>query len=924
MSSPPREHHPAGRPSDPWPWVLCALLGLAACGDDSTIVEDGTDGDGDGEVDAGPDPLACEPRATPLPLDEVPAAGAAVAGRVTSAAELPGGELVLTQPGFAWKLANRDVVFVIQGNEAHVGYSLYGGSLMDADLQRPGQPGHDTLFEQFPVVGYRLSDAERVEVLCDGNGGRPAVVRVEGNDAPSLLLPQIDALSPNELHFRIVTDYILEPDSRTLRVRTTAINNGVRTWGSLAMGDLLLLGPTNSMWSPERGFGDLTDGGQSLIVTASDPEQPRRNVSYGFATEHGPLTLPIASEGATGAIGWVVHTLPPGGQAAYERRITVGRDASAALEPLLEYLGRPSAVVTGTVTDGTGVPVARAFVAALPADGGPAAGSAVTDEAGSYRLVVAPGSWPLVAAKDGCLRGTGATGTLADADTAEVDLQLGACGELTLAIADADGPVPAKVTLYGLDVEDPERRLEMVRGEHENVGAHRALLTPDGAGTYPVKPGRYNAVVSRGFEYRFVEQELTVPAGGTATLSATLDRVVDTTGWVGGDFHLHTLHSPDGKVTPCERVTNAAAEGLDVAVATDHDGYTSYWPCIDELGLRPRLWTMVGCEVSNMGGGGHRNAYPMPYDEAHVLDHWGPQYWVGLTAQELNDKLHAEATAPVLQMNHPRSTDSYMNWVDYDPVTGEVGRSGIELAGGWEAIETSNGDSFPFDDVTLLTPERAADLQALPRGDVPDFADYLGLTAHGVPLTAMGTSDAHGRNDGTGYARSFVPLGDDPAALTEADVVAAVRAQQVVVSNGAFLRVTAEGLEALGPDQLVPLDGTDVELYVQAETNPEFDLSFLYVFANGRPLYLTRETDGSITAEDSAAGGGTLELALIASDALDDVVRLATEVRHRAAVDTRYNVLVRGIGSMGPLPASSPFAYTNAIYVDVDGGGWSD
>ncbi len=903
------------------------MLGLAACGDDSTVVEDGTDGDTvtDAEADAGPDPLACEPRATPLPLDEVPAVGAAVAGRVTAADELPGGELGLTQPGLAWKLANRDVVFVLEGNEAHVGYNLYGGSLMDADLQRDGGPGHDTFFEQFAVVGYRLSDAERVEVLCDGNGGRPAVVRVEGNDAAVRLIPQLDALNPNELHFRIVTDYILEPDSRTLRIRTTAINRGVRTWGSLAMGDLLLLGSTNSMWSPERGFGDLADGEQSLLVTASDPEQPWRRVSYGVATEHGPLTLPVAVGGATGAIGYIVHTLRAGESAVYERRLTVGRDPSAALEPLLEYLGRDYAVVAGTVTGAGGAPVAGAYVAALPADGSPGAGNAVTDEAGSYRLVVAPGSYPLVVAKDGCLRGTGTTGSLAAGGTAAVDLALGACGELTLDLADDAGPVPAKVTLYGLDVEAPERRLVVVRGERENVGAHRALMTPDGTGTFPVKPGRYRAVVSRGFEYRFVEQELTVPEGGAATLTATLERVVDTVGWVGGDFHLHTLRSPDGKVTPCERVTEAAAEGLDLAVATDHDAYTSYWPCIDELGLRLRLWTMVGAEVSNMGGGGHRNAYPMPYDEARLLDHWGPQYWVGLTAQELNDKLHAEPTNPVIQMNHPRSSDSYMNWVDFDPVTGEVGRSGIDLASGWEAMETSNGDSFPFDDVTLFTPERVADLQALPRGDVPDFADYLGLLAHGHPVTAMGTSDAHGRNDGTGYSRSYLPLGtDDPAAVTEQDVTDAVRGQRVVVANGAFLRVTAEGLEALGPEQLVPLGGTDVELYVQAETNPDFDLSYLYVFANGRPLYLTRETDGSITAEDSAAGGGTLELALVTADALDDVVRLATEVRHRAVVDTRYNVLVRGSGSMGPLAASGPFAYTNAIYVDVDGGGWSD
>jgi hypothetical protein len=115
--------------------------------------------------------------------------------------------------------------------------------------------------------------------------------------------------------------------------------------------------------------------------------------------------------------------------------------------------------------------------------------------------------------------------------------------------------------------------------------------------------------------------------------------------------------------------------------------------------------------------------------------------------------------------------------------------------------------------------------------------------------------------------------------------------------------------------------GTDVELSVQIEAIPDLDVSYLYVFANGRPLYLRREASG-LVAEDTAAGGGTPELALVPGDAVDDVVRLSAEIRHHATADTYYHVLARGVGDMGPLPASSPFAYTNGIFVDVDGGGF--
>jgi hypothetical protein len=61
----------------------------------------------------------------------------------------------------------------------------------------------------------------------------------------------------------------------------------------------------------------------------------------------------------------------------------------------------------------------------------------------------------------------------------------------------------------------------------------------------------------------------------------------------------------------------------------------------------------------------------------------------------------------------------------------------------------------------------------------------------------------------------------------------------------------------------------------------------------------------------------------VCSSDLDEIVRLATEIRHHPTRDTYYHVVVHGIGGMGPLPSNEPFAYTNGIYVDVDGGGFS-
>jgi hypothetical protein len=576
-----------------WWLALLAVAALTACGDDATENDAGDDADtGDvlddgAETDVGPDPLECAPRATPLPLDERPAAGESVAGAVTRASELLTGEAAFGRVGNAFKLANHEVAFIVQGaSDRPAGYDMYGGSLIDAAPQEGGA-GTETFREMFPVVGWRVPSADSITVLCDGADGRAAVVRVEGVDSPSRMIPQIDALSPRPLGFRIVTDYILEPGARALRVRTVVHNEGARTWGDVMMGDLLLLGAPAEMFTWENGFGDPMATPPTVLATATDPGVPGWATSYAYATAHGPVTLPIAQEGSTGAVGRIVPSLLRGASTEFERWVGVGSgDVSGAIEPVLEAIGKPFAVVTGTVTAPGGTPVGGALVAAFPAGGsGEAVGQARTRADGGYRLVVPPGSWRLVAAAQGHLRGEGTTGALVDGGSAEVDLSVGARGELVLDITEDGGPSPAKVTLYGLASEGPHGRIGPLRGEQSSQGADRVLLTPDGTGTFAVKPGRYRAAVTRGPEFGFVEQEVVVPEGGAVTLSAALERLVDSTDWIGGDFHMHTTLSPDGHVTVCDRVIECVAEGLDFAASTDHDGRADYGPCIDALGL---------------------------------------------------------------------------------------------------------------------------------------------------------------------------------------------------------------------------------------------------------------------------------------------------------------------------------------------------
>ena len=87
-----------------------------------------------------------------------------------------------------------------------------------------------------------------------------------------------------------------------------------------------------------------------------------------------------------------------------------------------------------------------------------------------------------------------------------------------------------------------------------NAGGAVGFVPPSGTLTMQVAPGEYEVVVTRGPEYSAWPQSW--PASGepvdlrtaNGTLNATLAHVVDTTGWVSADLHVHAVNSPDSSV----------------------------------------------------------------------------------------------------------------------------------------------------------------------------------------------------------------------------------------------------------------------------------------------------------------------------------------------------------------------------------------
>jgi len=170
-----------------------------------------------------------------------------------------------------------------------------------------------------------------------------------------------------------------------------------------------------------------------------------------------------------------------------------------------------------------------------------------------------------------------------------------------------------------------------------------------GKATSEVKPDTYTVSVSRGLEYTIQEiPGVVITAGATTPLNTTLRHVVDTTGYMSADFHVHSGRSFDASAPLEARVNAFASEGVDVMVATDHDMISDYMPAINHLKMTPFITSIVGDEVTtsvsrppymaNMWG--HFNSWPLVYDQTARRN--GSVEDEGVSANEVFDRLRTQ------------------------------------------------------------------------------------------------------------------------------------------------------------------------------------------------------------------------------------------------------------------------------------------
>jgi hypothetical protein len=145
----------------------------------------------------------------------------------------------------------------------------------------------------------------------------------------------------------------------------------------------------------------------------------------------------------------------------------------------------------------------------------------------------------------------------------------------------SDARIPCKLTLIGTQ-GTPTPTLtknDIGRQEGDSVVAWNRILSLTGFGVAHVPAGTYDITVSRGPEWTIETlPRVHVESRATASVRASLRHVVDSTGWISGDFHVHAASSSDSHVPMHDRVYEFIADGVEVIVSTDHNVVANYEP----------------------------------------------------------------------------------------------------------------------------------------------------------------------------------------------------------------------------------------------------------------------------------------------------------------------------------------------------------
>lgn len=777
-------------------------------------------------------------------------------------------------------LRNRHLVAVVakpvDGRHANLTVREVAGCLLDL-TRRDAQSDQLSAFYPGGVKAYPYRAGEIVTPSGDSKSGA-IKISSKGDETR----PQVEVtyeLAPNEPYLRITSKYTnVSPKEMTIQPEDTVRAD--------AQKDEIVKAP--------EGTGEWFWFHDQFWEQAYAVEAPGFEVAINNTSKESTLRYQSTASGKRKV------DLKPGESFSLTRVVYPGNDMLQvrAIAAGMRQKSTTAVALKLTTADGQPLPKARLSVKR----GDESLGTINTQADGTVKTSLVPGDYSLTATYLG-VDITPASGPLKLTVNAQEKAQQATLkadrwqpGLVTARITDGAGqPIPCKIEFLAQG-ETPKPHFGP---ETADFGVKSLCYAPLGELSQALPPGEYEVVISHGPEHDALFQQIAVAPGKTIEIKGKLPRVVDTTGWISTDFHSHSSPSGDNTGSQLGRVLNLLCDHIEYAPCTEHNRIDTYQPHIDRLQVGRFIGSCTGMELTGLPLPlNHQNAFPLVM-KPHLQNGGGPTTDADVETQVERLAKWDDSSEKLVQVNH-----ADFGWL-------------IRDKNGDRTADEGNARILPFVDVYEVHP--VPDILTLDpyltasqyKGNNRVF-NWLQLLNQGMRMRGVVNTDAHYNYHESGFLRNWVKSPtDEPSEVKVLDIVRASTAGAVVMSNGPFLEArVAESGKAnwviSGQDVSAPSKKLTIDVRVQCPN--WLDIDRVFVLVNGRiaeSTHFRRETH-----PDRFRNG---------------VVKFAEKLEVTLERDSHVIVACGGekstLGKVhGPQWGKDrPAAFTNAIFVDVDG-----
>jgi len=436
------------------------------------------------------------------------------------------------------------------------------------------------------------------------------------------------------------------------------------------------------------------------------------------------------------------------------------------------------------------------------------------------------------------------------------------------------GPLPARIT-----VADAQGNLApLYYPDASAIPLRKGVAYTDmkGRAQLEIGAGTWTIWASRGTEWGVDSHSLLIEGDGPKSpIVLRISREVDTAGYVAADTHIHTVTgSGHGDASTWERVHTLAGEGVEMAIATDHNHHMDYRPLQKEIGAQNFYTSVIGNEVTTSLG--HFNAFPFTNSSEtpdHKITPWA----------ELQKEIRSKG-AQVVILNHPRWPD--FNRGPFGKEAQDLDRATGTFAAGLKRLDVDGIEIF--NSTTKVTAWEEV------------MKDWFSLLNAGDIVYGVGSSDSHTVGDSVGQGRTYV-LGNDlhPDKLKVDDLCASFQDGKTSMSMGVFMECL-EVREGISGSLEKPLSGNNLTLNFRVAAASWADVNDLVIYVNGKEI-------SRHSIEDTDAPLDVTRTSVLHLKADSWVVAVATGSK---PTGTFWQSMIPNIGAL-----------TNPIWVDGDGDG---